>query len=62
MNLYNELMNQERFTLRSDIICHQEAIWEQYEIKSEKARNVLMGAAHENLQYFMPTLCKRHTD
>jgi hypothetical protein len=62
MDLYNELMDQEHFMLRSDIICHQEAIWEQYEIKSEKARNVLMGAAHENLRYFMPTLRKQHTD
>jgi hypothetical protein len=51
MDLYDELMDQEHFTLKPDIIRHQEAIWEVYEVKSEKAKNVLMGAAHENLQY-----------
>jgi hypothetical protein len=62
MDLYDELMDRERFTLKPDIIHCQEAIWEVYEVKSEKAKNILMGAAHESLRYFMPTLRKRRAD
>jgi hypothetical protein len=62
MDLYDELMDQKHFTLRPDIIRRQEAIWELYEVTSEKARNILMGGAHGGLQYVMPTLCKQCAD